>query len=193
MAISLKNDIHKDGADLTTFMPAPVLNDLKHRLAPLYGGTLIKMYDTMIRAFFREEPWLHGLKWRETQALSRREETIERVRVGDGSALETPVTTTVATGWVQVNMRLEPELAERVKAVADTNGVSPSTVLYTAVYYWIWYKNPTPEIEKIRKTRHEQWKAKGKDQGDDPDAEDVTVTPRRPGPGPDSGSQDTSL
>lgn len=160
MATPLKSGLRKDYTDLTTRMPAPVLTDLKHRLAPLYGGTLLKMYDTMIRAFFREAPWLHGLKWRETQALSRREETIERVRAGDGSVLETPVTTTVATGWVQVNMRLEPELAERVKSVAAANGVSPSTVLYTAVYYWIWYKNPTPEIEKIRKARHDQWKAR---------------------------------
>lgn len=181
MATPLKSDLRKDYTDLTTRMPAPVLNDLKHRLAPLYGGTLLKMYDTMIRAFFREGPWLHGLKWRDPQLPFRGDESTQNIHAVD------------APGWKQVNIPMKPELAERVQQVAEANKVSPSTVLYTAVYYWIWYKNPTPEIKKIRKTRHEQWKAKGKDQGDDPGAEDVTVTPRRPGPGPDSGSQDMSL
>lgn len=153
MATPIKTGARKGYTDLTTRMPAQVLADLKHRLAPIYGGTLIKMYDVLVQAFLREAPWTRGLKWRETQALSRRLETIERVRAGDGSVLETPVTTTVATGWVQVNMRLDPELAERVKSVAAINAVSPSTVLYTAVHHWIWNKNPTPEILKIRATR----------------------------------------
>ncbi len=153
MATPIKSGIRKDYVDLTTRLPAPVMADLKHRLAPTYGGTLTAMYDVMMRTFLRDMPWLYGLKWRETQALSRREETIKRTTTADGQALDVPVTTTVATGWIQVNMRLNETLAERIKSAALANGVSPSTVLYTGVYYWIWYKNPTPEIKKIREAR----------------------------------------
>jgi len=160
MATPIKSGIRKDYIDLTTRLPAEVLADLKHRLAPKFGGTLTKMYDVMLGEFLREKPWEKGLKWRETQALSRREETIKTVKTADGKVLETPVTTTVATGWVQVNMRLNPELAERVRSVAAINGVSPSTVLYTAVYFWVWYKNPTESILAIRKQRFAQHKAR---------------------------------
>lgn len=158
MATPIRAGVRKDYEDVTTRMPAEVLVDLKHRLAPRYGGTLTAMYDVMLKQFLADKPWEVGLRWRETQALSRREETVKEVRAGDGSTLTVPVTKTVATGWVQVNMRLEPNLAARVRSVAAANGVSPSTVLYTAVYYWIWYKNPTPEILALRKKRFEQYK-----------------------------------
>lgn len=150
----------KDHVDLITYMPKPVLADLKRRLAPRHNDSLTEMYDRMIRSFFREGPWLHGLKWREMQLPFRSEEIADPIPDVDGSMIEAPATLMTPTGWVQVDMPMESELAERVKSVAAANGVSPSTVLYTAVYYWIWYKNPTPEIEKIRKTRHEQWKAR---------------------------------
>ena len=167
MATPIKTGTRKDYRDVTTRLPAEVLTDLKHRLAPLYGGTLIKMYDTMLRTFLHDAPWSAGLRWRETQALSRREEKLLTVRAGDGSALETPVTTTVATGWVQVNMRLHPELADRIWSLAAVNGVSSSTVLYTAVYYWICYKNPTPAIKKIRETRLQQYEARERAKAED--------------------------
>ena len=160
MATPIKTGIRKDHVDLTTRLPSAVMTDLKHRLAPMYGGTLTAMYAVMLQTFLRDTPWHFGLKWRETQALSRREETVKRTTTDDGQPLDVPVTTTVATGWIQVNMRTDETLAARVKSVAAANGVSPSTVLYTAVYYWIWYKNPTPEIKKIREARLAQHEAR---------------------------------
>ena len=106
MATPIRAGVRKDYEDVTTRMPAEVLVDLKHRLAPRYGGTLTAMYDVMLKQFLADKPWEVGLRWRETQALSRREETVKEVRAGDGSTLTVPVTKTVATGWVQVNMRL---------------------------------------------------------------------------------------
>ena len=167
MATPIKKGVRKDFVDITTRLPAPVMTDLKHRLAPRYGGTLMSLYDTLIRTFLHEAPWALGLKWRETQALSRREETIVVVKTDDGSPLETAVTNTVATGWIQVNMRSPEDLALRVKSVAGNNGVSPSTVLYTAVYYFIWYKNPTPAIKKIREARKQQYEARERANAED--------------------------
>jgi len=160
MATPLKSGIRKDYVDITTRVTSDVMTDLKHRLAPLFGGTLTAMYDIMLNTFLREKPWENGLRWRETQALSRREETIETRRTLDGKTLDVPVTKTIATGWIQINMRVTQEMAERVKSVARNNGVSPSTVLYTAVYYWIWYRNPTPDILAVRQQRRAQYKAR---------------------------------
>jgi hypothetical protein len=140
----------KGYTDVTTRMPAPILADLKFRLAPRFGGTLTAMFETMLTQFLAEKPWERGLPWRKTQALSRREVVTETVKTGDGQPLVKRTTRTVATGWVQVNMRLPLELAERIKSVAANHDTSPSTVLYTSVFWWIWYKNPTPEILRKR-------------------------------------------
>lgn len=162
MATPIKKGKRAGFVDLTTRAPAEVLADLKHRLAPKFGGTLTAMFDVMLRTFLADKPWEKGLAWRETKALSVRQEDVRVVYTEAGHALETPITTTVATGWVQVNMRLEPVLADRVLSVSAINGVSPSTVLYTAIYYWIWYLNPTKSILDIRAARKKRIEARNR-------------------------------
>lgn len=117
---------------VTTRAPAALYSYAKAVAAVKYG-TMLAMSAEMMDRFLHEEPWSKGLRFRPTQALSG--------RIGTG---------TYATGWIQVNLRLRPELVERIKIAAEQNDVSPSSFVYTAFYWWCWYIYP-PKSEQRRR------------------------------------------
>lgn len=117
---------------ITTRAPAAMYSYAK-AIAAVKFGTMLTMSAEMMDRFLHDEPWKKGLRFRKTQALSG--------RIGTG---------TYATGWVQVNLRLRPELVTRIKAAAEENDVSPSTFIYTALYWWTWYIYP-PKSEIRRR------------------------------------------
>ena len=135
--------IARDGTDeITTRIPAR-LNAYCKALAALQFGTLRRMYVAMMDQFLQEKPWTKGLHWRRTKAL------VERKGVG-----------AMATGWVQVNLRLPTPTIQAIRAEAAENNVSPSTFLYTAFYWWTWYKYPPrDELERRKKKAMDLGKA----------------------------------
>ncbi len=141
--------------DITTRSPAQVLNYMRYEIAPKVGGTLTEMYAVMIDEWFKARLWERGFPWRKTMALSKREEQSAKLRTGDGAVVAADVTITKATGWVQVNMRLQEAQANRVRALAQLVGESPSTVLYTIIFWWTWFRNPPPEIAERRRRERE--------------------------------------
>lgn len=163
MTLSLQKDDQKNASTLSTLLPVPVLNDLHHRLAPKYGGSIQSLYDTLTRTFLREAPWGHGLIWRKAP----------------DPATKAPNSGTSVLSWRDLTISLPEDLVSQIKAVAAQNEISLSTVLYTATYYFIWYKNPTPSIQKIRKNRRN---------GGDAGSMDVPVRPK-PTPSPSHTEQ----
>ena len=142
--------------DITTRVPSQVLEYMKHSIAPSIGGSLTEMFIIMLTQWLKEHPWENGLPWRETKALSHRSKTIETVQLGDGTQTQVPVYRTVGTGWVQVNMRIPEELSRRVKSLAHIHTVTPSSALYTAIFWWAWLKNPPPEVAARRRIEREE-------------------------------------
>lgn len=122
---------------ITTRAPASLYAYAK-AVAAVKFGTMMAMSAEMMDRFLREEPWTKGLRFRQTQALSG--------RIGQGS---------YATGWVQVNLRLTPEMVERIRIEAERNDVSPSSFVFTAIYWWTWYIYP-PKSELERRRRIEE-------------------------------------
>jgi hypothetical protein len=135
--------IAKDGTDeITTRIPAR-LGAYTKALAALHFGTLRRMHVSMMDQFLEEKPWTKGLHWRRTKAL------VERKGIG-----------AMATGWVQVNLRLPTPTIDQIRDEAAYNQVSPSTFLYTAFYWWTWYKYPPrDEVERRRRKAIEQGRA----------------------------------
>lgn len=143
--------------DITTRAPAQVLSYMRYEIAPKIGdGKLTDMYAIMIDEWFKARLWERGFPWRKTMALSKREEQSTALRTGDGAVVAADVTITKATGWVQINMRLREEQAARVRALAQLVGESPSTVLYTIIFWWSWFKNPPPEVAERRRRASEE-------------------------------------
>jgi hypothetical protein len=131
----------RDGyQDITTRAEAELLARLKH-LAIQYGGSLTDVYAALLKQFFVEEPWVNHNIWRKTKGLTETVKTKAETKTPDNKRLEVFVSQKRATGWVQVNLRVETALAKRVKQLAAAYGESPSTVLYTALCWWVFVKN----------------------------------------------------
>ncbi len=135
--------IAKDGTDeITTRIPARLSAYCK-AVAALQFGSLRRMHVSMMEQFLEEKPWTKGLHWKRTKGL------VERKGIG-----------AMATGWVQVNMRLPTTTIDQIRDEAAYNQVSPSTFLYTAFYWWTWYKHPPrDEVERRRRKAIEQGRA----------------------------------
>lgn len=153
MASPVKTGKRAGYVNLTTRVPGGVINDLKHRLAPIFGGTLTTMYGVMLNVFLTDRPWEHGYAWRETKNLVTRREDTKSTFTTDGRPIEAAVTVTKATGWLQISLRLDPVLAGRVQSAAAINGVSVSAFLYTAIHYWIMDRNPTDAMRQAMEER----------------------------------------
>lgn len=122
----------------TTRIPARLHAYMKS-LASLQFGTLGKMHVTMLRTFLRESPWTrYGLAWRSTRATSDKSDDTGGMR---------------ATGWEQVNLSLPSELASEIEIVAEVEGVSVSSIIYTACYWWCWYVYPPRQQVEHRRRR----------------------------------------
>jgi hypothetical protein len=127
----------KDQMVATTRLPSRLQAYMKS-LANLQYGTLSAMHTAMLDEFLLRKPWQHGLEWRETKALSERDQADHL-----GGRF---------TGWMQVNFRLSDEMVEKIKQLARENGVTPSSVLYTCCYWWCWYKFP-PQQEAAQREK----------------------------------------
>ncbi|HET9147020.1 MAG TPA: hypothetical protein VFN77_03135 [Acetobacteraceae bacterium] len=121
----------------TTRLPSRLQAYMKS-LANLQYGTLAAMHTAMLDEFLLRAPWKHGLEWRETKALSERDQ-------GDDFGSR-------ATGWMQVNFRLSEEMLGTLKRTADENRVTLSSLLYTACYWWCWFKFP-PQQEAAQREK----------------------------------------
>lgn len=120
------------------------------------------MFNDMASAFLTEHPWERGFPWKETMALSRRHVYQEETFAPDGKTVIVSKTRTEATGWVQVNTLLRPDLVRRIESLAQIHTTNRSIVLYTMMYWWAWFKFPPPEIverrRREREARTEQWR-----------------------------------
>lgn len=120
---------------VTTRLPARLQAYLKS-LASLQFGKLSHMHTAMLDEFLLRQPWKNGLAWRETRGLSTRDQAD---RMG-----------TAGTGWMQVNFTVTDMMAEELEALAKNQNITLSALLYTACYWWSWYKFP-PEHEALRR------------------------------------------
>jgi hypothetical protein len=98
-----------------------------------YGSQQV-MFEEMLLRFIAGKPWKEGLAWRRSRAAVR----YKAGEVQDG------------TGWVQINMMVEPDLAEAVRAQVERLAMSPdadpdlsvASFCYTAAYWWAQYVYP---------------------------------------------------
>lgn len=123
-------------ARIITFMPMKMHLYTK-ALAFALGKTLKSMYQNCAEQFLVEEPWKYGLRWRPTKGLTS--------RLSD-------VGTKSVTGWMQVNVRIRQETAIRLEALAAREKISLSSLYYTMLYWWAWYKYP-PAYERERRAK----------------------------------------
>lgn len=132
----------RDGyVDVTTRTEVEAVYALK-ALTPRYGGTLTDMYDVMLEQFLNERLWVENSIWREPRGLTAT--SIEHVvkHSAGGREFKVPRRFKVATGFVQLNMRVRKELAQRVENLAREADKSVATVLYTAIAWWLWFNKP---------------------------------------------------
>jgi hypothetical protein len=100
------------------------------------GISLKQMYKDMATQFLQERPWEYGLSWRPTKGLTQ--------------TLSEAIGEKQATGWMQVNIRIPAELATELEHLAIKENVSLSSLSYTLLYWWTWYKYP-PVQERRRR------------------------------------------
>jgi hypothetical protein len=107
-----------------TRCPAEVLKYLKG-LSASQGISLTTMFEDMLRRFLEDRPWDHGLIWRKPKVAT--------TTIGGSKG---------TTGWVQANLQVPQDLADRVEQVADLHGVSKAALAYTAMFWWCQYIYP---------------------------------------------------
>lgn len=144
--------------DITTRIPAGMLNYL-HLLGVQMNLSLTDMYDVMLQNWYQKLPHERGFPWKETMALSKRTVIVDAIKKRDGSIEERPRTETIATGWVQVNLRVKEAWKLKVYSTATQRGITPSSVLYTMIYWWTWFQHPPKDVAERRKREREIWLA----------------------------------
>lgn len=107
-----------------TRCPSQIYTYLKG-ITPFLYPSLTQMFEDMLRRFFADRPWEHGLHWRKPK-----------------TALMVSGKTVGQTGWMQVNMRIPEELVTQVHQTAHTCGISNACLCYTAVFWWVQYVYP---------------------------------------------------
>ncbi|MBU2741847.1 MULTISPECIES: hypothetical protein [Acidithiobacillus] len=105
-------------------------------LAEVTNRSVQKMLYDAGQRFFRDKPWEHGLKWRQTKGLT--------------STIKGTVGQKVPTGWVQVNMLFPAEMGLALEQLTKEYDVSMSSVTYTMLYWWTWWICP-PASERARR------------------------------------------
>ncbi|MDR5791718.1 hypothetical protein P9281_34795 [Caballeronia sp. LP003] len=106
-----------------TRCPAQIIVYLKS-LAMLKYGTLLKMHDDMLRKFIASAPWEKNppLNWRKPRAA----QTVAGESVSQ-------------TGWKTFNVQVSSDLKAEVMQRSEELGVSASSFVYTAIYWWVAY------------------------------------------------------
>jgi hypothetical protein len=123
-------------------------------IASIKYGTLQAMHAEMLNAFLLEKPWLTaGIRWRETRGLT-----------GKGGERSGFLRDSEVTGWEQVNFVIPPKLYASVEALAAEQGVSTSSVFYTASYWWVWFVFPPAHEVKAREEAGLPLRVEGVDQ-----------------------------
>src|SRR5260363_312379 len=107
-----------------TRCPMQIYTYLKS-IAPYLYPSLTQMFEDMLRRFFTERPWEHGLHWRQPKSAL----TVAGKNLGQ-------------TGWMQVNMRLPEERVAQIHQTAQVCGISHAGVCYTALFWWAQYVYP---------------------------------------------------
>lgn len=107
-----------------TRCPTQIYTYLK-AITPFRYRSLTEMFNDMLSRFLEEAPWDHGLMWRKPKTVM----TVASEKTG-------------RTGWEQVNISLEPELANKVSETAAQCGVSKACFCYTAMFWWVQYVFP---------------------------------------------------
>ena len=123
-------------AEVSTRLPVKMHLYTK-ALAFALGKTLKSMYQDCAEQFLTEEPWKYGLRWRLTKGLTTRLSEVGSKTV---------------TGWTQVNVRVRYETAIRLEALAAKEKISVSSLYYTMLYWWAWYRYP-PAYERERRAK----------------------------------------
>jgi hypothetical protein len=90
---------------------------LKKLVAELDFGLLNAMHEELLVQFLREKPWKHGVAW--CQPAPKGED-----------------------GWSAQNVVVGERLQKQVKAVAAKEEVSLTTLLHTAIKWWIQRHKP---------------------------------------------------
>ena len=106
---------------VSTRCPSSALSYLKARSA-LQLKPQNQLLNEIIIMFLDDRPWMSGLKWR----IPKRKGDEEGAR----------------SGWKQLPIRVDEETAERLEAVKDGAGVSMAACAYTAIYWYLQYKDP---------------------------------------------------
>lgn len=112
-----------DPAGLQTRITENIVRMLKQIVANKYKNAT-EMYQDMINQFLTEKPYNHGLQWR----------TPKSVKASiNGESMD--------TGWILVAIQVRPEIKEEVLLVCAGQDISVATFCYTAIFWWIEYKN----------------------------------------------------
>lgn len=104
-------------------------------LACSSGKTMKTMHREAVEQFLQEKPWEHGLQWRPTQVAST------TLKEQDKS---------MASGWLQVYIRIPLELGKQLEKLAIEHDVPIASVSYTVLYWWTWWIHP-PLSERVRR------------------------------------------
>ena len=106
-----------------TRCPAQIITYLKS-LAMLKYGTLLQMHDDMLKKFIASEPWAKSppLNWRRPRAA----------QLTNGDAVS-------QTGWKTFNVQVSAGMKEEIMRRSGEQGVSASSFVYTAIYWWVAY------------------------------------------------------
>lgn len=109
-----------------TRCPAQIITYLKS-LAMLKYGTLLQMHDDLLKKFIASEPWAKNppLNWRKPRAA----------QTTSGDAIS-------QTGWKTFNVQVSPAMKEQIMQLSGELGVSASSFVYTALYWWVAYIYP---------------------------------------------------
>ena len=121
--------------NVQTRIPVSVRKYLK-LLANVRNQSLAAMCNDMMRAFLEERPWQTHADFEFLKPKVKR--TLKR-----GGADEEDL------NWVLINFQLKYDVAMTVKATAENVGVSLSSFVFTAVYWWIREKNPPKALRAL--------------------------------------------
>lgn len=101
-------------------------------IRPFKYPSLTELYEDMLERFIATRPWEHGVEWRKPRTrLSKRDEY------------------SATTGWIQINVQVQPALKARVVALAVTEGVSQAAIAYTAMYWWAMFIMPASQVRAM--------------------------------------------
>ncbi|HEX7645833.1 MAG TPA: hypothetical protein VF450_00325 [Noviherbaspirillum sp.] len=96
---------------------------------PYRFASLTALYEKMLTQFIDTKMWEHGVDWRKPRT--------SKVEI-EGEAAK--------TGWVLVNVQVEPDLKQRVRELSVKQDVSMATIAYTAMYWWAMFVMPASSV-----------------------------------------------